>query len=110
MPAKSTTPATCLVIESNAVTSNQQIGIDLLTKTHPPTPNDLIAGIDHVEGLLMCTCQATHTKQSRGQLLFKRRRMMWTSHELHKTKHQIYKLLYFKDLLHIAILRNSNKR
>jgi hypothetical protein len=27
---------------------------------------------------------------------------MWTSHKLHKTKHQIHKLLYFKDLLHIA--------
>jgi hypothetical protein len=51
MPAKSTTPAACLLIESNAVTSNQQIEVDLLTKTHPPTPSDLIAGIDHVESM-----------------------------------------------------------
>jgi hypothetical protein len=29
MPAKSTTPAACLIIESNAVTSNQQVEIDL---------------------------------------------------------------------------------
>jgi hypothetical protein len=46
MPAKSTTPATCLVIEGNAFSADQQIGTDLLTKTHPPTPSDLIAGID----------------------------------------------------------------
>jgi hypothetical protein len=52
MPAKSSTPAACLVIESNAVTSNQQVGRDLLTKTHPPTPSDLIAGLDHVESML----------------------------------------------------------
>jgi hypothetical protein len=52
MPAKSTAPAACLVIESNAVTSNQQIRTDLLTETHPLTPSDLIAGIDCVEGML----------------------------------------------------------
>jgi hypothetical protein len=52
MPAKSTAPAACLVIESNMVTSNQQIGTDLLTKTHPPTPSNLIAGIDRVEDML----------------------------------------------------------
>jgi hypothetical protein len=46
MPVKSTTPAACLVIEGNAVSTDQQIGMDLLTKTHPPTPSDLIAGID----------------------------------------------------------------
>jgi hypothetical protein len=33
--AKSTTPAACLVIESNAVTSNQQVDTDLLAETHP---------------------------------------------------------------------------
>jgi hypothetical protein len=27
----------------------------LLTETHPPTPSDLIAGIDHVEGMLSDT-------------------------------------------------------
>jgi hypothetical protein len=52
MPVKSTTLAACLVIESNAVTSNQQIGTDLLAETHPPTPSDRIAGIDRVEGKL----------------------------------------------------------
>jgi hypothetical protein len=35
MPAKSTTPAACLVIEGNAVTTDQQIETYLLTKTHP---------------------------------------------------------------------------
>jgi hypothetical protein len=52
MPAKSPIPATCLVIEGNTVTTDQQIGTDLLTETHPPTPSDLIAGIDRVEGML----------------------------------------------------------
>jgi hypothetical protein len=55
MPAKSTAPAACLVIESNTVTSNQQIETDLLTETHPPTPRDLIAGINRVEGMLSDT-------------------------------------------------------
>jgi hypothetical protein len=48
MPTKSTALAACLDIEGNAVTSNQQIRTDLLTETHPPTPSDLIAGIDRV--------------------------------------------------------------
>jgi hypothetical protein len=43
---------TCLVIESDTVTSNQQVGTDLLTETHRPTPSDLIAGLDRVEGML----------------------------------------------------------
>jgi hypothetical protein len=55
MPAKSTIPAACLVIEGNTVTTDQQIGTDLLTETHPPTPSDLIAGIDRVEGMLSDT-------------------------------------------------------
>jgi hypothetical protein len=55
MLAKSTVPATCLVIEGNTVTTDQQIGTDLLTETHPPTPSDLIAGIDRVEGMLSDT-------------------------------------------------------
>jgi hypothetical protein len=55
MPATSTTPATCLVIEGNAVTTNQQIEIDLSKKTHPPTPSDLIAGIDHVGDMISDT-------------------------------------------------------
>jgi hypothetical protein len=55
MPAKSTTPATCLIIEGNAVTADQQTGPYLLTETHPPTPSDLIAGINHVKGMLSNT-------------------------------------------------------
>jgi hypothetical protein len=55
IPATSTAPAACLVIEGNAVTTNQQIETDLLTETHPPTPSDLIAGIDCVEGMLSDT-------------------------------------------------------
>jgi hypothetical protein len=37
MPATSTAPAAYLVIEGNAVTTNQQIETDLSKKTHPPT-------------------------------------------------------------------------
>jgi hypothetical protein len=55
MPTKSTAPDRCLVIEGNAVTANQHIGTDLLTETHPPTPSDLIVGIDRVEGMLSDT-------------------------------------------------------
>jgi hypothetical protein len=55
MPAKSTTPAACLVIEGNTVTTDRQKGTDLLTETHPPTPSELIAGIDRVEGMLSDT-------------------------------------------------------
>jgi hypothetical protein len=61
MPATSTAPAACLVIKDNVVTTNQQIETDLSKKTHPPTPSDLIAGIDCVEGMLsdtikVCEC------------------------------------------------------
>jgi hypothetical protein len=55
MQATTTAPAARLVIEGNAVTTNQQIEIDLSKKTHPPTPSDLIAGIDRVEGMLSDT-------------------------------------------------------
>jgi hypothetical protein len=58
MSATSTAPAACLVIEGNVVTTNQQIGTDLSPGTHPPTPSDLIAGIDHVEGMLSDTIKA----------------------------------------------------
>jgi hypothetical protein len=64
MPAKSTTPAACLVIEGKAVTTDQQIGTDLLTETHPPTPSDLIAGIDHVEGMLSNTIKVCERVKS----------------------------------------------
>jgi hypothetical protein len=55
MPATSTTPAACLVIEGNAVTTNQQIETDLSKKTHPPTPSDLIAGTDRVGDMISDT-------------------------------------------------------
>jgi hypothetical protein len=55
MPATSTAPAACLVIKGSAVTTNQQIGTDLSSKTHPPTPSDPIAGIHHVESMLSDT-------------------------------------------------------
>jgi hypothetical protein len=55
MPTTPTAPAACLVIEGNTVTTNQQVETDLLKKSHPPTPSDLIAGIDRVEGMLSDT-------------------------------------------------------
>jgi hypothetical protein len=55
MPTTTTAPAACLVIEGNTVTTNQQIEIDLSSKTHPPTPSDLIVGIDCVKGMLFDT-------------------------------------------------------
>jgi hypothetical protein len=55
MPATSTAPAACLVIEGNAITTNQQIETDLSKKTHPPTPSDLIDRIDRVEGMISDT-------------------------------------------------------
>jgi hypothetical protein len=66
MPAASTAPAACLVIEGNAVTTHQQIEIDLLKKTHPPTPSDLIAGIDRVGNMLSNTMKVCeHVKRPR---------------------------------------------
>jgi hypothetical protein len=55
MPTTSTAPAACLVIEGTAVTTNQQIETDLSKKTHPPTPSDLIAGIDRVGDMISDT-------------------------------------------------------
>jgi hypothetical protein len=57
MPATSTAPAACLVIEGNAVTSNQQIETNLLKKSHPPTPSDSIAGIDRIKDMPFDTIQ-----------------------------------------------------
>jgi hypothetical protein len=65
MQAKSTTPAACLIIEGNAVTANQQIETDLTLETHPPTPSDLIVGINRVEGMLSDTIKVCeHVKGS----------------------------------------------
>jgi hypothetical protein len=55
MPTTSTVPAACLIIEGNAVTTNQQIETDLLVETHPPILSDLIPGFGHVEGMLSDT-------------------------------------------------------
>jgi hypothetical protein len=55
MPVKFTTSTACLVIEANTITSNQQVGTDLLTETNPPTPSDLIVRINRVEGMLSDT-------------------------------------------------------
>jgi hypothetical protein len=66
MPAKSTAPVACLVIEGNTVTFDQQIGTDLLMETLPPTPSDLITGIDRVEGMLSNTIKiCEHIKHPR---------------------------------------------
>jgi hypothetical protein len=67
MPAKSTTPAACLIIEGNVVTTDKQIGTDLLTETHPPTPSDLIAAIDRVKGMLSDTIKIRETHQMPSQ-------------------------------------------
>jgi hypothetical protein len=55
MSATSTAPVACLVIEGNAVTTDQQIETDLSSETHPPTPSDLIARINRVEDMLSDT-------------------------------------------------------
>jgi hypothetical protein len=66
MPATSIAPAACRVIEGNAVTTNQQIEIDLSKKTHPPTPSDLITGIDHVGDTISDTIKVCeHVKHPR---------------------------------------------
>jgi hypothetical protein len=69
MPVKSTAPAACLVIEGNAVTTGQQIETDLSSESHPPTPSDLIAGINRVEDMLsntikVCECIKHHHRTS----------------------------------------------
>jgi hypothetical protein len=55
MPAKSTALAAYLVIEGNAVTIDQQIETDLSSESRPPTPSELVAGINRVEGMLSDT-------------------------------------------------------
>jgi hypothetical protein len=66
MLVTSTALAACLVIEGNAVTTNQQIKTDLTSETHPPTPSNLIAGINRVEGILSDTIKVCErVKRSR---------------------------------------------
>jgi hypothetical protein len=55
MPATSTAPAACLFIEGNTVSTNQQIKTDLSKKPHPPTPSDLITGINRVGDMISDT-------------------------------------------------------
>jgi hypothetical protein len=55
IPAESIAPAACLVIEGNAVTTDQQIKTDLSSESHPPAPSDLIVGINRVEDMLSNT-------------------------------------------------------
>jgi hypothetical protein len=55
MPTESSAPAACIVIEGNTVSTDQQIETDLSSESHPPTPSDLITGIDRVEGMLFDT-------------------------------------------------------
>jgi hypothetical protein len=66
MPMESTAPAAYLVIEGNTVTTDQQIETDLSSASHPPTPSDLIAGINRVEGMLSDTIKiCEHVKRPR---------------------------------------------
>jgi hypothetical protein len=64
MPVTSTAPTACLVIKGNAISTNQQIETDLSKKPHPPTPSDLIAGIDCVEDMISDTIKiCEHAKR-----------------------------------------------
>jgi hypothetical protein len=57
MPAESIFPAACLIIESAAVSTNEQVESDLLKETHPPTSRDLIAG-----SIVLKTCSPTRSR------------------------------------------------
>jgi hypothetical protein len=103
MPATSTTPTACLVIEGNAVTTNQQIETDLSKKTHPPTPSDLIAGIDRVEGMLSDTIKVgervkrPHTTSSPYSMPLGLRNAAHVASRYMKRKIQIEYGLNFQD-------------
>jgi hypothetical protein len=55
MPEEPIASAVCLIIEGNAVTSDQEIKTDLSSESHPPAPSDLIAGISRTEDMLSNT-------------------------------------------------------
>jgi hypothetical protein len=55
MLMQSTAPVACLIIENTTTTTSQQVESNLLAETHPPTPRDLIAGLDRVESMLSNT-------------------------------------------------------
>jgi hypothetical protein len=103
MLATSTAPAACLVIEGNAVTTNQQIETDLSKKTHPPTPSDLIAGIDCVEDMLsdtikVCECiKRTRTTPSTSSMPLGLRNAAHVASRYMKRKIQIESGLYSQD-------------
>jgi hypothetical protein len=63
MPTTSTAPAACLVIYGNTVSTNQKIETDLSKKPHPPTPSDLIAGIDRVGDMISDIKICEHAKR-----------------------------------------------
>jgi hypothetical protein len=52
MLAESTAPSACLIIENNVATSFDHVKSDMLTKTHPPSPCDLIVGLHRVKSML----------------------------------------------------------
>jgi hypothetical protein len=103
MPATPTAPAAYLVIEGNAVTTNQQIEIDLSKKIHPPTPSDLIAGIDRVEGMLSNTiklCErikCPRTTPSTSSMPIGLRNAAYVASRYMKRKIQIESGLYSQD-------------
>jgi hypothetical protein len=103
MLTTSTAPAACLVIEGNAVTTNQQIEIDMSKKTHPPTPSDLIAGIDRVEGMLSDTIKVCErvkrprTTPSTSSMLLRLRNAAHVASRYMKCKIQIESGLYPQD-------------
>jgi hypothetical protein len=99
IPTTSTAPAACLVIEGNAVTTHQQIETDLSKKTHPPTPSDLIAGIDRVEDMLSNTikvCERVRRSRTSSMPLGLRNTAHVASRYM-KRKIQIESGLYSQD-------------
>jgi hypothetical protein len=69
MPAESNAPAACLVIEGNTVTTNHQIETVLSSESHPPTPSDLIAGINCVEDMLCNTIKVWNASSALAEPL-----------------------------------------
>jgi hypothetical protein len=103
MPKTSTTLAACLVIEGNAVTTNQQIETDLLKKTHQPTPSDLIAGIDRVGDMISDTIKVcehvkcSHTTPSTSSMPLGLRNAARVESRYMKRKIQIESGVYHQD-------------
>jgi hypothetical protein len=99
MPKTSTAPAACLIIKGNAVTTHQQIETNLSKKNHPPTPSDLIAGIDRVEDMLSVTikvCERVKRRRTSSMPLGLRNTAHVASRYM-KRKIQIESGLYSQD-------------